>query len=1009
MNCEIGKDRRTEIAGKYIRGIGIELGALNHPLNIPSNTFVKYVDRLDIQQLKEQYPEVSESEIRKPDILDDAQELENIKNEIYDFCIANHVLEHMRDPIGALLNWLRVLKPGGILYLSIPDINNYLDFGRNLTTLDHIICDNSKNNKREDYLHFEDCAKYWNKLSEPQEIRKKAFLNHKKKYSIHFHTFNHDSIIDMLSYISSVRKDLLEILEFVENVTNDTKEYIVIIEKKMYVDKILDILNNREYNELSKRKHLDIIIPVFNAYPDFVRCLYSVIKTDLDNRIILIDDKSDDPRVTQLFSKLAMVKSNQLVLIKNDENLGFVKTVNKGMRVSNNDVILLNSDTIVTPKWVIKLQTCAYSDEKIGTVTPFTNSGTICSIPNFCEFNQIPEGFTIESFAEYIERISFKIFPEIPTAVGFCMYIKRQLIESIGYFDEVNFGKGYGEENDYCMRAMNKGFKNTLSDDTFIFHKEGSSFSTQKSELNRKNLKILSKMYPNYLRSVATFCRNNPLSQIHENIRSRMQTWDQTNGKKKILFILHNLGGGTEVHVMDLVESLNKSYIFYICKIVNNYIILSEINNGSVLEYSFFMSNPVAQFESHNENYKKLLENIIDTFRVNFIHVHHLIGHTLDVFELAEERQIPIIFTVHDYYVVCPRINLLDGKNRYCHEINNINTCSTCIKETLHLSNDFIKIWRNRFEDAINKTDMIIAPNNSVFEILRKYYPTIDLKRLVIEHGHKKELLEKHLLACNNKKLYSINGSFNIASVGVLAPHKGSQLFYDLASSENLKNKTRWIVIGISSKHSDSGYYEDSGVEVKGKYDDFQDLAIFIKNENVNLVIIPSLWPETFSFVLSEAWACGIPVLVSDVGALKERVERTGGGWCAHVADKSSFEKRLLKIIDDKEDYLRKKDAVSNIRLASLNIVMREYESLYENRFMKSSQIYYSDSSLSNLELFQSIEKNTTLNKLKTHIETTPNDQTIENALINRFFKCIAENGWRYTAKRFVFYFKNKL
>ena len=99
--------------------------------------------------------------------------------------------------------------------------------------------------------------------------------------------------------------------------------------------------------------------------------------------------------------------------------------VNIGMKISENDVILLNSDTEVTDNWLNKIKAYAYSDSTIATVTLLTNNGTICSVPEFCCDNEIPDNFDLKEYSDMIERISLREYSEIPTAVGFCMFIKR--------------------------------------------------------------------------------------------------------------------------------------------------------------------------------------------------------------------------------------------------------------------------------------------------------------------------------------------------------------------------------------------------------------------------------------------------------------------------------------------------------------------------------------------------------------------------------------------------------
>ena len=133
-------------------------------------------------------------------------------------------------------------------------------------------------------------------------------------------------------------------------------------------------------------KNIDIIVPIYNAYEFTEECIKSVIKnTDLNKHtLVLINDKSPDEKILPMLQKYREENQDKkIVVLDNEENMGFVRTVNKGMQYSENDVILLNSDTEVTARWTEKIQQCAYSNQYIATVTPLTNNGTICSVPNF--------------------------------------------------------------------------------------------------------------------------------------------------------------------------------------------------------------------------------------------------------------------------------------------------------------------------------------------------------------------------------------------------------------------------------------------------------------------------------------------------------------------------------------------------------------------------------------------------------------------------------------------------
>ena len=273
-----------------------------------------------------------------------------------------------------------------------------------------------------------------------------------------------------------------------------------------------------------RRKPVDIILPIYNGYDYLCQCIDSIFRnTDLNfHSLILMDDKSTNDRIRGYLKQID-TKGKNIEIIYNDQNMGFVKTVNKGMRLTKEDIVLLNSDTIVTKGWIEKMQRAAYSGPKIATVTPLSNNAIHCSIPQFLKENTIPEGYSIDSFAKFIEDISLRYYSEIPTAVGFCMYIKRILLEKIGYFDELNFDRGYGEECEFCARANRAGFIHVLDDTTYIYHKGAVSFSPEnRVGIVDKHLAIIDKMYPEFLCKVNKFYSENPLRLIHNYISFRM-------------------------------------------------------------------------------------------------------------------------------------------------------------------------------------------------------------------------------------------------------------------------------------------------------------------------------------------------------------------------------------------------------------------------------------------------------------------------------------------------------
>lgn len=262
--------------------------------------------------------------------------------------------------------------------------------------------------------------------------------------------------------------------------------------------------------EVDLRK-IDIVVPVYKGVEQTRRCLSSVIKTtshlhDVD--LIVVDDATPDSDIETFLHEL---QSQGETVLKNQTNLGFTKTANRGLLLHpDRDVILLNSDTEVANNWVSRLQQCAYHETTIGTVTPFSNNATICSYPVPNWSNSLPRGHTVASLDDLFRRVNQGQYLDIPTAVGFCMYLRHDCITAVGLFDEKSFSKGYGEENDFSMRAAKLGWRNVLCADTFVFHEGHVSFQTDRTELQTMGMRALLELHPDYDVLVRDFLDKDP-------------------------------------------------------------------------------------------------------------------------------------------------------------------------------------------------------------------------------------------------------------------------------------------------------------------------------------------------------------------------------------------------------------------------------------------------------------------------------------------------------------------
>jgi GT2 family glycosyltransferase len=260
---------------------------------------------------------------------------------------------------------------------------------------------------------------------------------------------------------------------------------------------------------------VDIIIPVYRGEAETRACLQSVVGARLRtaHEIIVIDDASPEPAISSWLR--AFAAEARVTLIAHAANRGFVATANEGMALhGERDVVLLNSDTEVADGWLDRLAAHAAADASVGTVTPFSNNATICSYPVTLAANALPRGETTATLDRAFAKANGERSAEIPTAVGFCMYITRRCIERVGAFDEARYGDGYGEEVDFCMRASRAGFRHLVAADVFVRHVGEVSFGGSGVERRAKAQATVDALYPEFQPRLRDFIARDPLSPL---------------------------------------------------------------------------------------------------------------------------------------------------------------------------------------------------------------------------------------------------------------------------------------------------------------------------------------------------------------------------------------------------------------------------------------------------------------------------------------------------------------
>ncbi len=277
-----------------------------------------------------------------------------------------------------------------------------------------------------------------------------------------------------------------------------------------------------------------VIVPVFNALAAVDACLASLDRTlPVDARVLVADDASTDPRIGDLLARWQRNSPCAATVQTREHNLGFIGNVNLAFKeTGDDDVVLLNSDTIATGGWLQRIAACAASDPRIATVTPWSNNAEICSFPLLCENNPAPDEPHLYALAA--ASAGAPAYPELPTGVGFCLYVRRAALRALGDFDAAMFGRGYGEENDFCLRAAGLGWRNVLCDDAYVVHQGNASFSALGERAGGENMRRMSVRWPHYQQQIAEYILADPLAPLRERIIRRLQQLQQPHPQREL-------------------------------------------------------------------------------------------------------------------------------------------------------------------------------------------------------------------------------------------------------------------------------------------------------------------------------------------------------------------------------------------------------------------------------------------------------------------------------------------
>lgn len=662
---------------------------------------------------------------------------------------------------------------------------------------------------------------------------------------------------------------------------------------------------------------VEIVVPVHGAHGVAAECLAAVARhTDLGrHRLLVVVD--GDPGFTDADARRPFAAADDVVVLRHERPRGYVASCNRALALSRRDAVLLNSDTRVTAGWLDKLQAAAYSHPAVATATPWSNNATICSLPRPLAANELPPGHDDASFARLVEAAAERRYPRLPTGVGMCLYVKRRALERVGAFDEAAFGEGYGEETDFCLRALKAGFVHVLDDATFVYHHGQQSFGGRRAARVRTAERRMARRHPEYVATIADFLRRDPLAGPRRRIlwalEGRRRT--PTAGPARVLHVVHgwpphNLAG-TELYAHWLArwQSRHREVAVY-ARVADPERSLgeaTEIDDGGVrvrlVVNNFQARDPLVR----NALRSRVLEADFDRFAAavdpELIHVHHLAGHALSLMGRAAARGVPVVYQVQDWWAYCARANLMQPDRGLCSGPAP-GKCAACLPLTRRppaaLWNRLLYRYRGALAArALARADAYVMGSRYIERCYRgEGLLRPDDRVWVLPYGvpvPPKEVRERRLATPPSPPL-------RCGFIGSLLPHKGAHVA--VAAFRGMDPRRAVLDVWGDPEISPAYARElaagaTAAVRFHGRFAESEKSEIFAR---LDVLLVPSLGLESFGLVAREAIAHGVPVIASRRGALEELFDEDGRGGAFVAPGDAAGLRRLVDALAERPE-----------------------------------------------------------------------------------------------------------
>jgi GT2 family glycosyltransferase/glycosyltransferase involved in cell wall biosynthesis len=670
-----------------------------------------------------------------------------------------------------------------------------------------------------------------------------------------------------------------------------------------------------------------VIVPVYRGVDEVRACIDSVLdhRPAFDLEVLVINDASPHAGLNTYVDALEQERHEvPLAVLRNDVNLGFVGTVNRGLQRTTGDVVILNADTVVTAGWVDRLRDAATAEPDVATVTPLSNFGSICTLPRSVieHFALDGERPRIDECARFIREHSLRHRPEVITGVGFCMYVTRAAIDACGLLDEGTFGRGYGEEVDFCLRATRLGFRHLVEDSTFVFHHGGVSFGEERTEGLQRGSFLIRDRYPYFAATNRHERTSDPVAPSLAALELELAGRDES--RPHVLHILHSAPdalGGSEKHLDALIRSLLPEFDFSVFHPVQSGFVLRTAwrgPDGRPIHHEFLLpGGPRRVTRVHDENAAMALRTVLDLYSFDAVHIQNLIGHSLAPLAVLSDFSGRVVCSVRDPFLACPSHALL-YRDQFCGIPEDLSFCEECLPETRDVELPYLEEFRATVDARLDTVDTWVFASQAAADLLRRAYDIDPARTRIVPHGalldldHRRTTMDESLI---------FGEPLRVAFIGLGRAKKGLEL-------------VSWLADELADTSIEIHHFGElmepasKRIRLHGVYDNLV-LPVLLDAAGIQVVLLPGLVSETFGHVMTEALIAGRPVIAAPYGALGERIRATGAGWTIDPT-RPPEALDLLRNLDVCRDELRRATrAALDADLRSVADTAPDYAALY--------------------------------------------------------------------------------